>query len=251
MYEQSLQVLIVEDDPLYAVELQMLVEEIGYEVLAVVESSGEALDLIFSKQPDLILMDIDIKGRLNGIQVGLKVKALNIPILYITSFDNSNYHRKAAKSHMIGYLVKPLSKYSIQSAINLAMQQIASQQTPPRNSPGKEEEDFVLNDYFFFKKRHVYQKVSIKEFCVIEADGDYINVYTEGGEKYVARMSMNHIEKQLPSTSFFRVHRSYIINLTKISAVNFSENVLVSEGKAVPISKSKKKAFSKLINTLR
>lgn len=245
----KLQILIVEDDPLYAVELQMLVEEIGYDVLSVVESSGEALDLIFSESPDLILMDIGIKGRLNGIEVGVKVKSLNIPILYITSFDNETYHRKASQSNMVGYLVKPLSKYSIQSAISLAMQNVSAGQGEKHNHKEKAD-NFFLNDYFFFKKRQIYQKVAIHDFCIVEADGDYINVYTDAGEKYVARMAMSQIESQLPPDTFFRVHRSYIINLTKITSVNFSENILESGGKFVPISKSKKKEFSKRINKL-
>jgi len=248
MSTAGLRILIVEDDALFAVELQMLVEEIGYEVMGVIDNSAESLEAIYSDQPDLILMDIEINGRLNGIEIGQKIKHLKVPILYITAFDNSAYHRKAQKSNMIGYLVKPLSKYSIQSAIQLAVKSMALGQ--PQEQEGEGEENFVLDDYFFFKKRQIYQKVAIHEVGLIEADKDYINVYTRDGEKYVARMPITKIEQQLPSTLFFRVHRSYVVNLKMISTIDFPGNSLNILGRKVSISKSRKKELRKVINRM-
>jgi CheY-like chemotaxis protein len=84
----QLNLLIVEDSVSYAVELEQLATEIGYNVIAVTDNSADALDIIFSQQPDIILMDICIKGRLSGIDIGKRIKHLDIPILYITSFDD-------------------------------------------------------------------------------------------------------------------------------------------------------------------
>jgi DNA-binding LytR/AlgR family response regulator len=241
-----LQVLIVEDDPLFSVELQMLVEELGYEVLDTVDNSGEALELIIGSSPDLILMDIDIKGRLNGLQIGKKIQHLRIPILYITSFDDPSHHSQASEAHMIGYLVKPLSKYSIQSAIKLAVQSLAAQaqQQPQPEAP------FVLDRYFFFRKRQVYQKVAIEEICLIEADRDYIQVVVASGENFSARVSISQMEAQLPAHLFFRSHRSYIINLNQIEAINFRDNLVEMASHQVPISKAKRKELMLLVNKI-
>ncbi len=248
MSKARLQVLIVEDDALFAVELQMLVEEIGYQVIDIVDNSAQALDLIFSNPPDLVLMDIDIKGRLSGVEIGQKIRHLNLPILYITSFDDSGVYNQARKSQMIGYLVKPLSKYSIQSAIRLAMQNLFSSRKPADDQ--QQEDNFVLDNYFFFKKRQIYQKVTLNEIALIEADGDYINVYTTDREKFVARMPISAIENQLPSQFFYRVHRSYIVNLNTISSINFKDNLLMIGGKSIPVSKSRKKELSDLITKI-
>jgi len=247
MNNAQLRVLVVEDDALFAVELRMLIEEIGYEVMAVIDNAAETLELVYSEKPDLILMDIDIKGRLSGIELGQQIKHLHIPILYITSFGDKNHHKEAQKSHMIGYLVKPLSKYSIQSAIHLAVKSLVIQS--PQQAR-EEEDNFVLDNYFFFKKRQIYQKVAIYEVGLIEADGDYINVYTKDKEKYVARMTISKIEDQLPSGIFFRVHRSYIVNLNLISTINFQENFINILSRTVTISKARKKELNRLINRM-
>ena len=121
-----LKVLIVEDNFSFAIELEMLLEELNYEVISKHDNSATALEAIFSKEPDLILMDINIKGELNGVEIGQKIIGLNIPILYITSFKDEATYREAAKSNMIGYLVKPIEKYSLRTAVQLAIEKAHS-----------------------------------------------------------------------------------------------------------------------------
>ena len=84
----NLNILIVEDSISYSIELEQLASEIGFNVIGVVDNSADALDTIFSTPPDIILMDINIKGKLNGIEIAKKINHLNIPILYITSFND-------------------------------------------------------------------------------------------------------------------------------------------------------------------
>ena len=100
MTNSALKILIVEDNISFALELEMILDEIGYQIIATVDNSAEALDIIFSKEPDLILMDIDIKGNLSGTQIGQKIKHLNIPIIFITSFDNKERYEDARQSNM-------------------------------------------------------------------------------------------------------------------------------------------------------
>jgi len=109
----NLSLLIVEDSISYAIELEQLSEEIGFDVLASVDNSADALDIIFSEAPDIILMDINIKGRLTGIDIAKKIIHLDIPVLYITSFSDEETYNKAQESNLIGYIVKPVVKLKI------------------------------------------------------------------------------------------------------------------------------------------
>ncbi len=243
MSEQKLNILIVEDDPLFAVELEMLIIELDYNVLARVDNSGEALEVIMTDSPDFILMDVDIKGKMTGLEIGEKIKHLDIPICFITSYGDEEHYKQAQKSNMVGYLVKPVNKYSLKSAIALAIQSLKPNPvTDVENELGEDqsEDEFILKDYLFFKKKGAYKKVFINEILFLEADGDYVNVHLKGKEKFTTRMRLSDMESQLPEETYMRVHRSYIINLEKIEAINFQINTLEIDGHRIPISRSNK-----------
>ena len=121
MDELKLDVLIVEDNLSFALELEMLIQEIGYNIVGRVDNSDEALEIILNKQPDFILMDVDIKGNMTGIEIGDKIKHLDIPILFITSFGDDVHYQKAKQTLMVGYLVKPIDKFTLLTSIQLAM----------------------------------------------------------------------------------------------------------------------------------
>ena len=96
----KLDVLVVEDNLSFALELSMMLEDIGYNVIGQVDNAAEALELIFSKMPDIILMDHDIKGEMTGIELGNKIRHLDIPILYITSFGNEEHYEEVCTKTM-------------------------------------------------------------------------------------------------------------------------------------------------------
>ena len=244
MSASSLKILIVEDDLSFALELGILVEKIGYQVVATVDNSAEALELIFSENPDLILMDIDIKGKLTGIQIGQKIKHLDIPILYLTSFGSDEYYQEAKRSNMIGYLVKPLDKYSLRSSIELAIKNTYLENTDNQTII----DDFVIKNSFFFKKKNQYFKVGIDEITYIESDDKYCLTYTKNSEKFVSRIPISQLEKTLPAEKFLRIHRGYIIALDKISTINFFEGTLSIEGKELPISRANRKVLQERMN---
>ncbi len=248
----KVKILIVEDNLSFALELEMLVEELGYEVLARVDNSGEALDLIFSTPPDLILMDVDIKGNLTGLQIGERIKHLNIPIIFITSYGDEEHYAQAQNSFIVGYLVKPANKFSLKSAIEVALKAIASKQ---QDKVAKEEEkvdedNFVLEDYIFIKKKKAYHKIEIKSIQCIIADGNYSILYV-GDQKFITRFKLSYLEEILPKNHFLRIHRSNIINLMFFESVNLDEmEVKVKSGQSLLVSRNKKQVLLDKMNML-
>lgn len=244
-----LNVLIVEDDPLFSVELKMLVEEIGYQVVACVDNSAEALEIIHAESLDFIMMDVDIKGRLSGLEIGERIKHLNIPILYITSYNDTTHYEHAQRSMMIGYLVKPVNKYSLKTTISLAIKNLflAHQKTEESEV---EEDEFILKNYFFFKKKNVYHKVDVKDIVLVESTNNYLVIYTAAGKQFITRKSMNKMEMLLSSPDFMRIHRSYLIQLQHIQSIDFNENVVEILNRQLPINRSNKKILSDKIMKL-
>ena len=119
--QKPIKILIVEDEMSIALELEMLVDELGYQLIGIIDNGEEALLAAKEKLPDLILMDIDIKGEYNGLTVAEKIKDLPIAILFITSFETQAMLQKAKSTNFVGYLTKPIRKVSIEGAIEAAI----------------------------------------------------------------------------------------------------------------------------------
>ena len=91
----ALQILIVEDDFSFALDLQMLIEELGYQCFGIVDSAEKAYELINKRPPDAILMDIDLKGQMSGIDLAERIQNKNITVLFVTSHKDEKTYLRA------------------------------------------------------------------------------------------------------------------------------------------------------------
>lgn len=256
----TLSILIVEDDLSFALELDMLVREIGYRVIGRIDNSSEALESILTESPDLILMDIDIRGKLTGIEIAQKIKHLPIPILFITSFGQEEYYKQAKATNSIGYLVKPINKYSLQSALEMAIRSLQESSVKADSTQKQEdisqeglaetEDTFPLKDFLFFKKKNVFQKVKIADILYVEANGDYCIVHTEEGN-FIASLRLSQMEEMLKNYTFLRVHRSYLVNLQAITSVKPTDNIIHLNDKQIPFSRNNKDLLLEQIRMIK
>lgn len=245
-----LSILIVEDNLSFALELEMLVEELHYRTIGRADNSGEALDLIFSKTPDLILMDIDIKGNLSGLEIGEKVAHLNIPVLYITGLADQSYEQAMKQQGTIGYLVKPIEKITLRTAINLAVEKAFAMQNEKSAEPSIATENFIGRDYLFFKKKGAYHKVPFLEIAFVKSNDNYCEVHTTKMEVFTARIPISKMAEMLPGRSFFRTHRQFIIQTSLIEQINFQDNILTVNKKEIPVSRENRKELEAMIHKL-
>jgi len=243
---KDLTILIVEDDFSFALELEILVKEIGYQVVATVDNSAEALEYIFADEPDLILMDVDIKGKFSGIEIAEKIKHLQIPVLFITSLKQQSTYNRAKNTNFIGYMVKPLASFSLRSSIELAIQQL---QLKSINTPQKET-IIPLKKDLFFKKNGIFKKININQIYYIKAEGNYCRTITET-EKLITSLNLAELEKILDNHHFLRVHRGYLINLKKIDYLDTVKNKIMIGSQTVPISRVKKALLLERIQLLQ
>ena len=258
MHTEILSILIVEDDLSFALELDMLVREVGYKVLGRVDNSAEALEMILTESPDIILMDIDIKGKLTGIEIAQQIKHLDIPVLFITSFGKEEYYNQAKETNFIGYMVKPVNKYSLRSALELSLRSLSSKQVDlsenPNSDLGKKEainaNTFPLKEYLFFKKKGIFQKVKIEDILYLQANDDYCLIHIEGNN-FLASQRLSQMEKMLQSYSFLRIHRSYLVNLKRITSIDPTVNVVHLNEQKIPYSRSNKEALLEQINMIK
>ena len=245
--KSDLSVLIVEDSVSYAIELERIVSSLGFNICAVVESSGDALEAIFFHEPDIILMDIQINGKMSGVEIAQKILHLDIPILYISSLSSNKVLTAAENTKMCGYLVKPVSETTLTNELN----RIAAESLKIKDNG----ETSVINKAnnsksFLFKKKGLLKKIDFKDIICVEADDNYCSFTTEE-DKFILRIKLSEVELKTKDHNFFRSHRTHIINLAYIVSFSKTESVIeMKHGNQAPLSRGKKSAFIELIKQL-
>jgi len=117
----NLSIYIIEDQPLYANQLMILVDELGYDLAGTADNSDKALKEIPDLMPDLLLVDIKINGSLDGIEfISLIQKRIAIPFIFITSYKDDTTFNRAKKVNPYAFLTKPFDSISLQRTIELA-----------------------------------------------------------------------------------------------------------------------------------
>lgn len=116
------QILIVEDEVLIAMGLQNKLEKLGYKVLAIAASGEEAIATIMGDHPDLVLMDIVLKGEMDGIETARRIKdQFQIPVIYLSAYGDEKILDRAKTTEPFGYLLKPFNERELQISIDIAL----------------------------------------------------------------------------------------------------------------------------------
>jgi len=227
--------LIVEDNPSFALEMEMIIDELGHEVLGVVDNSGDALVEIMDKPPELIIMDIEIKGKMSGTEIAAKINHMNIPIVFATSFTDEKHYQEAKQTDIFAYLIKPVRRFELERTIDLLMQNVQLR----TGSSGIEPKDGFL----LLKKNETVHKIAINDILFIESDGNYCISQTINGEKFTNRIKLTDFEALIKDYSFKKSHRSYLVNVEHIDAINLFESVIHIGEHQIPLSRNAKADF--------
>lgn len=114
-------IIVVEDGGIEAQDLKNLIQSMGHEVVAIESRSSDAVKRTQKLMPDLVLMDIILKGVGDGIDAAQEIKKLDIPVIYLTAHSDKVTVRRALKSEPYGYLLKPFNVMELKLAIELAL----------------------------------------------------------------------------------------------------------------------------------
>lgn len=115
-------ILIVEDEGIVAKDLQNMLTDLGYEIVGVIVTGEEVLDSVKKLKPDLILMDIILKGKIDGIEATKRVRSLfDIPVIYVTAYADEVQIEAAKKTEAYGYILKPFTKNVLKADIEMAL----------------------------------------------------------------------------------------------------------------------------------
>jgi DNA-binding LytR/AlgR family response regulator len=233
--ESPLKILIVEDEMLIAANISIQLESLGYEILGIIPRGQEAINVIKSDKPDLVLMDINLKGEMDGIETATLMQLDGaIPIIYLSANTDEASFKRAKATNPYAFLSKPFKKLDLKNALALASDRILIEKSEPQNQPDK----FVLNDRIFVRHNEVMVKIIIEDILYLEADRNYCNVCTKSNI-YLLVNTLKNMEDKLPVEQFQRIHRSFIVNVNHVDEV--AQNHITVENKILPLSKELRK----------
>jgi|SRR5690554_177923 len=227
----KIKVLIVEDEILVAEDIAGDLIEDGFEITSIAISSNEALESIEKNPPHIVLMDINIKGEIDGIETAETInQGFRIPIIYITSNTSSQFISRAIKTGPHAIITKPYNYKDIVIAIELAFDKC--NEMTIKNSQ-IDQKSIINLDSIFVRCGEYHRKVLFEDILYIEADGSYCKVYTKDST-YTFSFNLNHFQKQITLPQLKRVHRSYIVNIFNIDG--FDKNTILIGKKVIPVS---------------
>lgn len=198
-------------------------------------SAGEALELLEATTVDLMLLDIEMPG-MTGLEF---VKNLENPPITILVTSKKDYALEAFDYNVVDYLVKPVPMERFFKAITKAKHIYDTTRRP--------KVDDQIKDYLFVKLSTGITKIDTKDILWIEALGDYITIHTPD-KKHTVHSTLKAVEKKLDPEKFIRVHRSFIISIDTVNAVD--DNVIAINKQLIPIGAVFKENFKKRLNLL-
>lgn len=237
--------ITIDDEPLALVQLTGYIEKVPFlELVKACNSALEALNLLAKDPVDLIFADINMPD-LNGIDF---VKSLvNKPIIIFTT-AYTEYAIEGFRVNALDYLLKPFGYNEFLKAANKALHQYElqakMQQHPLPVSPEVPAENDKNN--LFIKADYKMIRLDMNKIIYMESQNEYIRIFFEDQKPVMTLISMKKLEERLPAERFMRVHRSYIVNLEKITAVA-NNRIIYGKDIYIPIGNQYKDKFNEYL----
>lgn len=229
--------IIIDDDAtarLITKQLCLKSEQIN--VLEEFSSAIDAIKYLNTSPVDLVYLDIHMPT-FSGFDFIQTLK--DPPKIILTTSDIDMALEAFEYKSVVDYLVKPISK----ERFNKSLEKLDSLSTSEKSTT----KQLNTSDFIYVNVDRRLVKVNIPSIYLIEAKGDYINIKTEE-KNYIVHSTLKKIEDKLPSDSFFKVHRSFIINIKEI--IDIEDNTVLIKKDVVPVSRSNKSELMKKLNLL-
>lgn len=219
-------IYIVEDEYLIVSTIETALMKYGFTVLGDAENAITALKNIEILKPDLILLDIQLEGSKDGIDLALELDKQKQPYLFLTSQTDPKTINRVKKTNPLGYVIKPFTENSLRSNIELAWHDYKSQNI----------------SFLTIKSEGRTYKIDQNTILYLKAFDNYCYIYTTSRSHLVPH-TLKHMSSYLNKENFIQTHRSYWVNLNHVEATE--NNKLFLKTEPIPLSASQKIAVIK------
>lgn len=213
----KINVLLVEDDPVIASQVKDMLTELDYCVLAVCKDKQAARRVFAASQPHILITDIHLTERLDGIELGKLADSNNIPVIFMTQYADDTIYALTQSLKNSTFLVKPFHKLTLNSQISILLKKRSADprlQTNPKHK------------LFAIYNRSWDDVVFLKDIYWLEADGNYSIIKTETNV-YSIKKSLVLLEKTFPRNTFIRISRSYFVHINYINKIDIEARYVI------------------------
>ena len=229
---QKIKIGIVEDEMIISETIAMALEKLGYEISGVVGTYKEAIAMIENTSPDLVVMDINLGTKKDGIDLASEVKGrFGTPVIFLTANSDPATVNRAKDIHPLAFLVKPFSQNDLFSAIEIGWNNYNKNLNIVLDKP----------KYIILKVGRIFEKINIESILYLKNDQNYMDVFLHSGKKVSVRYSTADILKLLPENQFVKINRAYIVNVKQVSKID--TKYLHTAQLTIPISKEVRKTL--------
>lgn len=230
--------LIIEDEEYIRKGLRKLVEEITSEISIVGECSSiqDALVLMNACKPNLVFLDINLADG-NAFEFLDRTDRTDFNVIFITAHEE--FALKALKKDAVDYILKPVNREELETAISKVMRSPVESYSPPTNLQNWQQE----NEKIILRLNDGYQVITLDELTHCVSDKGYTTFFLENGNSYMSSRPLKRFEDKLPSNRFFRVHKSYFVNMKYVDKYDRKGYIWLKDGTEIPVSSRKKEEF--------
>jgi len=230
--------IAIDDEPLAVKKIAGYIRKIPFlELVAECRNASEAMSIMSQNDIQLLFIDINMPD-INGMDF---VKSLANPPYIVFTTAYSEYAVEGFQVEAVDYLLKPISFGNLLKAANKVKNLIElstnSQKESLRTTP----------NHLFVKSEYKLIRIELDNIKYIESQHEYIKIFLINSNPVMTQISLKNIEEQLPSDRFMRVHRSFIVNLARVSVIE-RNRIVFDENVYIPISEQYKEKFQEYID---
>ena len=243
MQTAKTRLIVVEDNLIVATDIAKHLRKTGYDVLDIFPRGDLALEAVARLLPDLLLVDINLRGTMDGIELAHQVKRLSSApgIIYLTANNDNPTYFRAKETRPHAFLSKPFRKLDLIRTVDLAVQRMHQRRHLRSQEPSSRVGSaHLVRDRIFIRDKEHLVKLCLEDILYIEAGRNYCTV-TTNEKQHLVTLPLKAFEQRLNAPHFLRVHRSFVVNLTKIDQLDERGEYLVVGQKSLSIGPSYKK----------
>jgi DNA-binding LytR/AlgR family response regulator len=244
-------VLIAEHENAFAESFRKCIPEMGHKLIGVKDNAEEFLRTAIATKPDILLMEVGLKGNMDGINVAehLRESGWQVPIIFITNQNNTETFVRAKQVNAFAYIVKPFIEQDLCRTMELSLQLSGHfNEQVDMLLPANTQNVLSLHN-FFIKSGDKLEKINVFDIAYVFIEDRHLIIRTVH-HKYVLRIALKDFLNKLPVDTFVQVHRQHIVNINHIQYINTKSNEVRVLGEIIDIGKRYKEALMKSLNVL-
>lgn len=231
--------IIIDDEPNAIVSLKLVIQEYLKEKIKILDTATsikDGVEKIKKHKPELVFLDIEMPNE-NGFELFKYFESVNFDVIFTTAY--AQYGIQAVKCAALDYLLKPINPMEIRESLK-RLEQKKNQEVPLRQIEmllANLQPNYDTNK-IAIPTANGFEMLSCKEILYCEGDGNYSKIHTTSGRILTISKTLQWLEKLLPAEFFFRIHKSYLVNLGHVKTYDKSagNNLILDNGSKLDVA---------------